>query len=85
MKVSPSIVSVIFHALIEDLSEESLKLSAMFAPGARQRACLKRVVRIPRTSAADLGSVSKFIESRYERSSDCPEMGREPWPLTVPS
>lgn len=61
----PSLVSVLFHALIEDLSAESLKLSALFAPGSAQRASLKRVVRVPRTSAADLMSVGEFIALRY--------------------
>ena len=63
--VAPSTVSVIFHGLIEDLSAESLKLSAMFPLGSTQRALLKRVVRVPRTSAADLGSVAECIAARY--------------------
>jgi acyl-CoA dehydrogenase len=58
-------VSVIFHGLIEDLSAEALKLSALFAPGSEPRARLQRVVRVPRTSAADLGSFSELIAARY--------------------
>jgi acyl-CoA dehydrogenase len=61
MKVAPSTVSLIFHALIEDLSAEALKLSAMFPPRSTPRALLRRVVRVPRTSAADLGFVSELI------------------------
>jgi acyl-CoA dehydrogenase len=64
-QVAPSTVSVIFHGLIEDLSSESLKLSAMFPAGSTQRGLLKRVVRVPRTSAADLGSVAECIAARY--------------------
>jgi acyl-CoA dehydrogenase len=60
-----STVAVIFHGLIEDLSAESLKLSAMFATGSAPRAQLSRVVRVPKTSAADLESVSEFIAARY--------------------
>jgi acyl-CoA dehydrogenase len=62
---APSTVSVIFHGLIEDLGEESLKLAATFPPGSTQRALLKRVVRVPATSAADLGTVSELITARY--------------------
>ncbi|MCI0461392.1 MAG: acyl-CoA/acyl-ACP dehydrogenase, partial [Gemmataceae bacterium] len=66
MKVAPSIVSVLFHALIEDLSGEALKLSALFPPGSAQRASLKQVVRVPRTSSADFESIYEFIAARYE-------------------
>jgi acyl-CoA dehydrogenase len=65
VKMAPSTVSVIFHGLIEDLGTEALKLSAMFPPGSEQRALLKRVVRVPETSAADLGSVAELIGERY--------------------
>jgi acyl-CoA dehydrogenase len=65
VQLAPATVSVIFHGLIEDLSAEALKLLAMFLPGSSQRALLKRVVRVPRTSAADLASVSEDIAARY--------------------
>jgi hypothetical protein len=58
-------VSVLFHGVIEDLSAEAIKLSAMFPPRSAQRALLRRIVQIPRTSAAELGSVSEFIAARY--------------------
>ena len=64
-QVAPATVSVLFHALIEDLSADALKLAALFPPGSTQRALLKRVVRVPRTSAADLMSVYEFIALRY--------------------
>jgi hypothetical protein len=64
-KIPPATVAVIFHALIEDLSAEALKLSALFVFGGAPRRLLKRVIRVPRTSAADLGSVSEFIAARY--------------------
>lgn len=63
-KVASWMVSVIFHSLIEDFSAEALKLSAMFLPGSAQRALLRRVVRIPRTSNLELAAVSEFIASR---------------------
>jgi len=63
-KAAPSMVSMIFHGLVEDLTAESLKLSAMFDVGSPQRTQLKRVARVPRTSATDIGSVSDFIQAR---------------------
>jgi acyl-CoA dehydrogenase len=64
-QVPPALVSVIFHGLIEDLSAESLRLAAAFPPGSDQRALLRRVTRVPKTSAVDLESVSQFIAGRY--------------------
>jgi acyl-CoA dehydrogenase len=64
-KVEASLVAVVFHALIEDLGVEALKLSAMFLPESAPRALLRRIVRIPRTSAADIESVSRLIAARY--------------------
>jgi acyl-CoA dehydrogenase len=66
VKVAPAVVAIIFHGLIEDLSAEALKLSAMFATGSAPRTLLKRVIRLPRWSRADLESVSGFIAGRYE-------------------
>jgi acyl-CoA dehydrogenase len=65
VKVAAATVSVLFHALIEDLSAEALQLSALFPPGSTERASLKRVVRVPRTSAAEFVSLSEFITQRY--------------------
>jgi hypothetical protein len=65
VQITPAIISVLFHALIEDLSAEVLKLSALFPPGSTQRASLQGVIRVPRTSAADLMSVYEFIALRY--------------------
>lgn len=62
---APSMVSVIFHGIIEDFSAEALKLSAMFQPGSAKRALLKRVVRVPKTIEADLESVYSFVAGRY--------------------
>jgi len=64
-KVAPATVSLIFQGLIEDLSAEAVKLSAIFPPGSPQRALLKGAVRFPRTSAADLTSVSELIALRH--------------------
>ncbi len=65
LNVAPATVSLMFHALIEDLSAEALKMSALFPPASAQRASLRRLVRVPRTSAADFVSVSEFIALRY--------------------
>lgn len=64
--VAPSMVSVIFHGLIEDLSAEALKLAAMFEPAGPERVALTGVVRVPETIADDLEAVSSFIADRYE-------------------
>jgi acyl-CoA dehydrogenase len=64
VKVAAPAVSVIFQALIEDLSAESLKLAALFPPRSPQRTVLKGIVRVPRTTAADLASVSELIAVR---------------------
>jgi hypothetical protein len=61
--VAPS--SVMFHALVEDLSAEALKLSARFPSGSLQRTRLQDVVQVPRTDAADLQSVAEFIRAHY--------------------
>jgi acyl-CoA dehydrogenase len=62
---APETVSVIFHALVEDLSEESLRLAAMFPPAAAERAVLRLAVRVPRTSPADLESVSGLLTQQF--------------------
>jgi acyl-CoA dehydrogenase len=63
--VAPPAVSLIFHGLIEDLSAESLRLSALFPGGGTERSLLKGTVRVPQTAAADVASVSEFIATRY--------------------
>jgi hypothetical protein len=64
-EVAASMISIIFHGLIEDLTAESLNLSAMFPRGSPERTQLKRIVRVPRTSATDLRFLSEFITARY--------------------
>ena len=63
----PEVVSVIFHALVEDLSTEALKLSVLFAPDAAPRALLKEVVSVPDASPADVAFVSGLIAAEYGR------------------
>ena len=67
-QVAAPLISVIFQGLIEDMSAEALKLSALFAPDSTERAGLKDVVRVPRTSAADLAAVSDMIYGTGGRS-----------------
>lgn len=66
MEVPLATVSVIFHGLIEDLSVESLKLSAMFAAGSRERTMLVPLVRIAETRTADMELLSAFVAARYQ-------------------
>lgn len=60
-----SLVSVIFHAFIEDLSQEALRLAAMFPAESSPRTQLKSVVRTSRTGETDFEDVSAFIANRY--------------------
>jgi len=62
----PPVVSLIFHGLVEDLSAEVLRLMAMLPAGLAARALLKRVVRIPKTAAADIDSGYAFLLTRFE-------------------
>ena len=62
--VAASTVSVIFHALIEDLREESLGLAALYPSASSQRALLRRVVRVPATAASDFEAVAAFVAAR---------------------
>jgi acyl-CoA dehydrogenase len=65
LKTGLAVVSVLFHGLIEELGAQALKLAALLPPGSASRALLKRVVRVPKTTAADLESVSEMITARY--------------------
>ncbi len=64
-QVAAPVVSAIFHTLIEDLNAGTLKLSARLSAGSAQRADLRRVVRVPETSASDLEAVTELIAARY--------------------
>jgi len=63
--VTPALMSVVFHGLIEDLTIEAVRLATLFPPGSAHRAQLKRIVRIPRTSAADVDAVFNFLQPRF--------------------
>jgi acyl-CoA dehydrogenase len=62
---SPGLVSVVFQGLIDDLTADALRLSALFPAGSPQRALLKRVVRVPRTAAADVESAFESLGARF--------------------
>jgi acyl-CoA dehydrogenase len=64
-KAMPALVSLIFHGLIEDLSAEALKLSAMFGNGSAERDLLGRMARVPEIAAKDLDEVIEFCARRY--------------------
>lgn len=66
--VAPALVSVIFHALVADLTAESFALAALHAPESPERASLAEVVSVPETSAGDLEAVSEWIAERYPLS-----------------
>jgi acyl-CoA dehydrogenase len=62
---SLSLVSAVFQGLIDDLTADALRLSALFPPGGPQRVLLKRVVRVPRTAAVDVESVFGSLGARF--------------------
>lgn len=64
-EATQTLINIIFNDLIEDLSVETLKLSALFPPESIQRQLLKQVICVPTTTATDVASVSAFIGSRY--------------------
>ena len=64
-EIEPAIVSVFFHSLIEDLSAEALKLSALYLPGGAQRDQLRDMVRVPQTDAENVQAVAEFMAARY--------------------
>ena len=64
-QVEPAMVSLVFQGLIEDLSNEALRLAALFPAESVQRAVLTKVVRVPRTGAPDVEGAIGFIERRF--------------------
>jgi hypothetical protein len=62
---APALVSVIFHALVADLTAESLALAALHPAGIAERGLLAEIVAVPETCAADLEAVSQWIAERY--------------------
>jgi acyl-CoA dehydrogenase len=65
MEIAASTIGIIFHGIVEDLSAEALKLAALFPPRSAPRRLLKRLVRVPETSSADLQAVAEQIAMRY--------------------
>lgn len=59
------LVSLAFHALVEDLAAEALRLAAMSTEDPAARAALRRVIQVPATPASDVKHVADFINSRY--------------------
>jgi acyl-CoA dehydrogenase len=70
MNAEPSNVSLIFHALIEDLSAESLKLAAMYPSESTQRTQLQNCVHIPQALSSDFACVFECMTSRYPYKQD---------------
>jgi len=65
ISVEPSMILIIFHALIEDLSVEAVRLSAIFPPDSDQRRQLARIVTVPSTEPVHLEAVAEVIAARY--------------------
>jgi acyl-CoA dehydrogenase len=63
-EVPAPVVSVLFHQLVEDLSAEVMRLSALPQTGAVARLLLGRVVATPRTSRRDLDFVADRVCKR---------------------
>ncbi|HEX5272392.1 MAG TPA: acyl-CoA dehydrogenase family protein, partial [Gemmataceae bacterium] len=63
--VENSTVSVLFHPLIEDLTEESLRLAGLYPTGSPQRAVLRNTGRIPATSNSELDALAGLIAARW--------------------
>src|SRR5205085_7331500 len=55
--VSEATVSLIFHGLIQDLTEEGLELMAMFAADSPTRVVLRKIVQLPSGGAAEFEPV----------------------------
>ena len=62
---SPAVVSVIFHALIADLTAECLGLAATFPPGSPERVLLLEAVSVPQTSRGELEAVADRLTTHY--------------------
>lgn len=62
LKVSPAIVNAIFHLLVADLTTCALQLAALPQPGPISRALVKKMMRIPRTTAAEWEEIAGRLE-----------------------
>ncbi len=65
---SASMIAIMFHALIEDMSGEALRLAALLPPDSDQRGQLERMITAPRTEAADIQAVTGVIAARYDKA-----------------
>lgn len=63
--VSPELVSVVFHALVGDLTAECLGLAELLQTGSPELALLAVVASVPETRAADFERVSEWLTARY--------------------
>jgi acyl-CoA dehydrogenase len=70
LMVAPAIVNAIFHLLVADLTTCALQLAALPQAGPISRALVKKMVRIPKTAAAEweeiagrLGSTERIVPS----------------------
>jgi len=66
-QAEPAMVSLVFQGLIEDLSNEALRLAALFPADGTQRATLQKVVRVPGTLNKEVEGVMGTVESRFGR------------------
>ncbi len=66
--VEQPMISLIFHALTEDLSMDALRLAGFFSSDSHPRARLEQVVTLPRTDLSDHEAVAELIAARYGHS-----------------
>jgi acyl-CoA dehydrogenase len=62
---TPALISLIFHSLTADLSNEALRLAAALPPSHPARATLRRAVRVPATTPEDHEAVASAIARDY--------------------
>lgn len=60
-----SLVAVIYHALISDLTAEALALASLHPTSGPERALLMEIAAVPETGAEDFAATSKWIDQRY--------------------
>lgn len=58
-------VSVVFHGLVEDFTAEALQLAAMFPAGSGKRRTLRRAVRIPSATSAEIDAIFADLKPRF--------------------
>jgi acyl-CoA dehydrogenase len=61
----PTVVSPVFHRLVEDVSAEALRLAAMFPAGHGCRRLIQRAVRIPEMTAEEVTALIDLLAEHF--------------------